>query len=405
MEGLDLIGVRARAVPADAHHPPDAYGSPEIEKCGAQPGRLRHDREAEGPPGPGAGGDEPARRRRPLDERRAAPLPDPAVCQRRGSALASPSTTAGQELGAVRDPADPEDVHGAPDTARRDAEAELASTASRLARRDRQRSRHPLDDRHRRPRDALRGRRPCRPGAAAGRGRGPPRPRGRTPTSRPGRPHVGARAGRRSLQHADRGPRPHARRALLPASATTRARSWAPPASRWTSPRARARSARRSSARLMLSAALQQAADLIFITDREGRLVYVNPAFERHTGYARAELLGQTPRILKSGQEPPEQYERMWETVLAGGVFERRGRQPRRSTARILRTEVHRPDPRRCRAASRTSSRSAATSRAQAGRGGAAAPAGADASGRRRSGGRPSTRWSHPCCWSTTGAA
>jgi PAS domain S-box-containing protein len=76
------------------------------------------------------------------------------------------------------------------------------------------------------------------------------------------------------------------------------------------------------SARLMLSAALQQAGDLIFITDRDGRMVYVNPAFEKHTGYTAAEVLGQTPRLLKSGLEPPELYRRMWETVLGGGIFE-----------------------------------------------------------------------------------
>ena len=39
------------------------------------------------------------------------------------------------------------------------------------------------------------------------------------------------------------------------------------------------------------------------ITDREGVIEYVNPAFEALTGYTPGELMGQTPRVLKSGQQ------------------------------------------------------------------------------------------------------
>jgi PAS domain S-box-containing protein len=76
------------------------------------------------------------------------------------------------------------------------------------------------------------------------------------------------------------------------------------------------------SARLMLSAALQQAADLVLIADREGRVVYVNPAFERHTGYAGEEVRGRSPRPLLSDQAPPGLYERIGEIMVAGGVFD-----------------------------------------------------------------------------------
>src|SRR5215831_5381593 len=59
----------------------------------------------------------------------------------------------------------------------------------------------------------------------------------------------------------------------------------------------------------------------VLITDREGRIQYVNPAFEKLTGYAREEACGKTPRILKSGEQGPETYQEMWKTLLAGRVY------------------------------------------------------------------------------------
>jgi PAS domain S-box-containing protein len=70
-----------------------------------------------------------------------------------------------------------------------------------------------------------------------------------------------------------------------------------------------------------LSSAVEQTADGIFITDRSGVIEYVNPAFETMTGYAAAELIGQTPRVLKSGKQPPAYYDTLWKTILAGEVF------------------------------------------------------------------------------------
>ena len=70
-----------------------------------------------------------------------------------------------------------------------------------------------------------------------------------------------------------------------------------------------------------LSSAVEQTADAVFITDRNGIIEYVNPGFEAITGYMRAEAIGNTPRILKSGQMPPEYYQQLWKTVLDGQAF------------------------------------------------------------------------------------
>jgi PAS domain S-box-containing protein len=70
-----------------------------------------------------------------------------------------------------------------------------------------------------------------------------------------------------------------------------------------------------------LSSAVEQAADHVFITNKEGRILYANPAFESHTGYARKEVIGKTPRILKSGVHPPELYESLWREILSGAVY------------------------------------------------------------------------------------
>ena len=70
-----------------------------------------------------------------------------------------------------------------------------------------------------------------------------------------------------------------------------------------------------------LSRAVEQSADTVIVTDRYGVIEYVNPAFEALTGYKRDEACGRTPRILKSGEQGPETYQEMWETLLAGNVF------------------------------------------------------------------------------------
>jgi PAS domain S-box-containing protein len=69
-------------------------------------------------------------------------------------------------------------------------------------------------------------------------------------------------------------------------------------------------------------AALEAAANGIVITDRRGRIEWVNPAFTRMTGYTAEDAIGQTPRLLKSGQHEPAFYEQLWATIRRGGVWQ-----------------------------------------------------------------------------------
>jgi PAS domain S-box-containing protein len=76
---------------------------------------------------------------------------------------------------------------------------------------------------------------------------------------------------------------------------------------------------RESEQRLRLQgAALEATINPILITDPAGVIVWVNPAFTRVTGYAFAEAVGQTPRLLKSGQQTAQFYAELWRTILAG---------------------------------------------------------------------------------------
>jgi PAS domain S-box-containing protein len=67
-----------------------------------------------------------------------------------------------------------------------------------------------------------------------------------------------------------------------------------------------------------LAIAVEQAAESVMIADLEARITYVNPAFERVTGYSRAEVLGQNPRILSSGLQPSSLNEAMWAALTSG---------------------------------------------------------------------------------------
>ncbi|CAG1003294.1 two-component system, cell cycle sensor histidine kinase and response regulator CckA [Methanosarcinales archaeon] len=65
---------------------------------------------------------------------------------------------------------------------------------------------------------------------------------------------------------------------------------------------------------------IERSNEATFITDINGTIVYVNPAFEKIYGYSREETLGKTPRILKSGVLPQEVYKEFWDTLLAKKV-------------------------------------------------------------------------------------
>jgi PAS domain S-box-containing protein/putative nucleotidyltransferase with HDIG domain len=67
--------------------------------------------------------------------------------------------------------------------------------------------------------------------------------------------------------------------------------------------------------------ALDTAANAVVITDSQGRVVWVNPAFTRLTGYEAGEILGRTPRLLRSGRQDAAYYARLWATIRAGQTW------------------------------------------------------------------------------------
>jgi two-component system, cell cycle sensor histidine kinase and response regulator CckA len=73
--------------------------------------------------------------------------------------------------------------------------------------------------------------------------------------------------------------------------------------------------------RARLTMAVEQAGESIVITDARGTIQYVNPAFERITGYDRMEVIGQNPRILKSGRHDAAFYTNLWGTLRRGEVW------------------------------------------------------------------------------------
>ncbi|MDX1314299.1 MAG: PAS domain S-box protein [Eudoraea sp.] len=70
-----------------------------------------------------------------------------------------------------------------------------------------------------------------------------------------------------------------------------------------------------------LATAIEQADESIVIADRDGIIGYVNPAFERITGYSRDETIGQKTNILKSGEQGDQFYREFWDTVSQGKVW------------------------------------------------------------------------------------
>jgi len=70
-----------------------------------------------------------------------------------------------------------------------------------------------------------------------------------------------------------------------------------------------------------LSRIVEQTEDAVVVTDRKGVIEYVNPAFERLTGFTKEEALGKTPNVLNSGLHDEHFYKRLWNTILNGGVF------------------------------------------------------------------------------------
>ena len=71
----------------------------------------------------------------------------------------------------------------------------------------------------------------------------------------------------------------------------------------------------------VLSQAIEQSPTSVMITDTDGKIEYVNPKFKETSGYTSRELMGETPRILKSGWTEEETYKKMWDTITAGDIW------------------------------------------------------------------------------------
>lgn len=85
-----------------------------------------------------------------------------------------------------------------------------------------------------------------------------------------------------------------------------------------------------------LISAIEQAAEYIVITDPKGTIRYVNPAFERITGYTRSEAIGQNPRMLKSGKHNAAFYRGLWERISGGQTWTGRIVNKRKDGASII---------------------------------------------------------------------
>jgi PAS domain S-box-containing protein len=72
---------------------------------------------------------------------------------------------------------------------------------------------------------------------------------------------------------------------------------------------------RKEQQRRLLSTVLESAVNAVLITDAEGRIRWVNAAFTALTGYSPEEVVGQNPRILKSGKHDEAFYQKMWDTI------------------------------------------------------------------------------------------
>jgi PAS domain S-box-containing protein len=74
--------------------------------------------------------------------------------------------------------------------------------------------------------------------------------------------------------------------------------------------------------RKLLAAAVEQMAEAIIVTDPEANIVFVNPAFERVSGYSRKEVLGKNPRLLSTGAAGGAAFGKMWAKLRAGKTWQ-----------------------------------------------------------------------------------
>jgi sigma-B regulation protein RsbU (phosphoserine phosphatase) len=72
---------------------------------------------------------------------------------------------------------------------------------------------------------------------------------------------------------------------------------------------------------LMMHRVVEQSANAVLITDKNGLIEYINPKFTELTGYTSEELLGKNPKIMQSGHTPLEHYQSMWQNLLSSGEW------------------------------------------------------------------------------------
>ncbi len=77
----------------------------------------------------------------------------------------------------------------------------------------------------------------------------------------------------------------------------------------------------RETEREHLAAAIDQVAESVVVTDKDGIIVYVNPTFESVTGYTREEVLGRNVRLTKSGVQDHAFYRSLWTTIVGGRTW------------------------------------------------------------------------------------
>jgi PAS domain S-box-containing protein len=71
----------------------------------------------------------------------------------------------------------------------------------------------------------------------------------------------------------------------------------------------------------LMAALIEQATESVMVTDTDGRIVYVNKAFEKLTGYTMAEVFHKNPKFLNSGHQSKEFYQHMWKTITSGNTW------------------------------------------------------------------------------------
>ncbi|MGD9733905.1 MAG: PAS domain S-box protein [Desulfamplus sp.] len=67
--------------------------------------------------------------------------------------------------------------------------------------------------------------------------------------------------------------------------------------------------------------AIEQVGESIVVTDTDGSIQYINPSFEKITGYSYDEVMGQNPKILKSGKQDEDFYKKLWTTISQGQTW------------------------------------------------------------------------------------